>query len=50
MEREQIRAVFEDRLGLLDAVEQAQPESFGSKLERGVVIAVATAVTDGIMK
>lgn len=49
VEREQIRAVFEDRIGPLDVVEQAQPESFGSKLERGVLIAVASAVTDRIM-
>lgn len=49
VERWQIRAVFEDRIGPLDVVEQAQPESFGSKLGRGMVITVATAVTDKIM-
>lgn len=50
VERGQIRAVFEDRIGPLDVIEQAQPESFGSKLGRGVVITVATEVTDRIMK
>lgn len=50
VERRQIRAVFEDRIGPLDVVEQAQSESLGSKFGRGVVITVATAVTDKIMK
>jgi hypothetical protein len=50
VERSQIRAVFEDRFGPLGAPPHAQPESFGSKLGRGVVITVATAVTDRIFK
>ena len=50
VDREQIREVFEDRIGPLDGVEQAQPDSFGSKLGRGVVITIATSVTDTIMK
>ena len=50
VDREQIREVFEDRIGPLDGVEQAQPDSFGSKLGRGVVITIATSVTDTIKK
>lgn len=50
VERSQIRAVFEDRFGPLGAPPHAQPESLGSKLGRGVVITVATAVTDRLFK
>jgi hypothetical protein len=48
VQRRQVRAVFEDRIGSLDRIEQAQSESLGSKLGHGVVTTVATAVTDSI--
>ena len=41
-----IRAVFESRIGPLNRVEQHAPDTWGDKLQRGVTITAAAAITE----